>query len=86
MSAIEEIIQMLDVINEKIEEVAMNTGAAESATDNVLAQAATLGINATLESLSQVKDEIHQLLSQLVAAGDSAKQAMTTARAVADST
>jgi hypothetical protein len=36
--------------------------------------------------LSQVKDEIHQLLSQLVAAGDSAKQAMTTARAVAAST
>jgi len=86
MSAIEEILRLLHAINQKIETVVREAGAAESATDDALAQAVALGANATVEGMSQVKEEIQQLLNQLVAAGDAAKQAATTARVAAEST
>jgi len=86
MSAIEEIIQSLDAINEKIEGVFRDAGRADSATDDALAQAATLGASATIEGLSRVKEAIRQLLGQLIVAGDDAKQVMVTARVVAGST
>jgi hypothetical protein len=86
MSAIEEILRLLSAINEKIENVAREADGAESATDDALAQAVALGATATVGGLSQVKDEIQQLLNQLVAAGDAAKHAASTARAVAEST
>jgi hypothetical protein len=86
MSAIEEILRLLDAINAKIENIAREAGGAESATDDAIAQAVALGVTATAEGLSQVKEEIQQLLNQLVAAGDTAKHAATAARAMAEST
>jgi uncharacterized protein YukE len=83
MSAIEEIIQALEEINEKIEGAVTGVAGAESRTDGALDQAVALGATATAEGLAQVKDEIHQLLAQLMAAGEGAKQVTVTARAVA---
>ena len=86
MSAIDEIIQSLNEAVDKVDEGRSAISTVEQQTDEALDQAVALGMKAAVEGFTQLKDEVEQLLSQLGAASEAAKEVLATARAVADST
>jgi hypothetical protein len=86
MSAIDGIIQGLSIAVDRVDEGTSTVSAVEQETDQALEQAVALGMNAAIEGFSRLKQEVEQLVKQLGAAGEAAKEVLATARAVADST
>lgn len=86
MSALEDIATAIDAIGDKIEEILNATQAVDQEVDEASSTASALGANATVEGLAQLSGEIQALAQELGGAGESAKQALSTARAVAEST
>lgn len=86
MTALDDIAAAIDAIREKIEEAGNATQAVDQEVDEVSATQASLGGTAMIEGLAQLSSEIETLAQQLGGVGDSAKQALATARALAEGT
>jgi hypothetical protein len=86
MSAIEDVIGALDNVIEKIDEATTGAQAAESEADTGYDQVSAAGANAAMEGFAAVKEQIETLKGLLDAARQGADEALSTAKAVADST
>lgn len=86
MSAIEDVIGALDGVIDKLDEATAGTQAAESEADTGLDHATAAGANAATEGFTAVKDQIETLRGLIDAARQGADEALSTAKAVADST
>ena len=86
MSALDDIAAAIDAIREKIEEAGNATQAVDQEVDEASATQSSLGGTAMIEGLAQLSGEIEALAQQLSGAGETAKQAVETARALADGT
>jgi hypothetical protein len=86
MSAIDDVISALSDVIGKLEEAATGTQAAQTETEEALGSAVALGANAAIEGLSAVKEQVGTLLGLVSGAREGADEALTTAKAVADST
>jgi hypothetical protein len=86
MSTIDDIIGAVEGVVEKIEEAVGSAKGAESETDDALGAASALGATSVVEGLSRVREQLETLVGQLGAASDTAGEAASTARAVADGT
>jgi hypothetical protein len=86
MSAIEDVIGALDGVTEKLEEATASAQAAEQEADTGLDHANAAGANAAMEGFAAVKEQIETLKGLLDAARQGADEALSTAKAVADST
>ena len=85
MSAIDDIIEEVMGAIDKIDDAASILSRVEQETDQALEQAVALGDTAGVEAFTQLKEEVEQILSQVMGAGEASKQVLATARAVADS-
>ena len=86
MTALDDIAAAIDAIREKIEEAGNATQAVDQEVDDASATQASLGGTAMIEGLAQLSGEIEALAQQLGSAGEAAKQALDTARALAEGT
>ena len=86
MSALDDIAEAIDAIREKIEETVNATQSVNQQVDDVSATQAAVGGTTMIEGLAQLSDEIQALAQQLGGAGEAARQAMDTARALAEGT
>lgn len=86
VSALDEIAAAIDAVGEKIEEALNATQAIDQEIDEASSTAGALGANATVEGLAQLSSEIQTLAQQLGAAGETKKEALVTARSVAENT
>jgi hypothetical protein len=86
VSTQDDIAAAIDAAESKIEEALGDAQGIEGDINDATSTASTLGASATLAGLAGLSDEIQTLIQQLAAARDTAKDAATTARAVADDT
>jgi hypothetical protein len=86
VSALDDIAAAIDAIGGKIEESVNATQAVDQEVDEAGSTAASLGVDATVQGLAQLSGELQSLAQQLGGAGEAAKQALETARAVAEGT
>ena len=86
MSAIDDIISAVSRVIDRLGEATSGAQVAEVEAGKALDQALALGVNVAVEGLTQVKDQLQALLSQVSMASQSASEVLATAQAVADST
>lgn len=86
MSAIEEIAGAINALGDQIDEALNAARAIDSEIDDASGAAGALGANATVQGLAQLSSEIETLSQQLGQAGETAKEALATAQAVAENT
>jgi hypothetical protein len=86
VSALDEIAAAIEAVSQTVGEVTNTTASIDEAIDDATSAATSLGANATVEGLAGLSGEIQNLAQQLGAAGETAKEALATARAIAEGT
>jgi len=86
MSAIDDIVDAIGGVIEKITETSQATNEALQQTDVAKETAAGLGAEGVVEGLGQVKQELETLITTLGGVSSSAEEIQATARAVGEST
>lgn len=86
MSAIEDVLTSIAATVEKISEAAAAAAAAVSEAEAGLEQAVAFGATGSIEGMTEVKDKLDSLSTELSAVSTTAEEAQTAAQGVADNT
>jgi len=86
MSAIEDVLQAIGTAVEQVTDLQTSIAGAVSETETGLNQAEALGVESSIEGMSQTKEQLETAVEQAAATASSLEQARATVQALADST